>query len=754
MNTRFLLFFLLISALSSAQDFYDLGTVQTIEITFEESNWDAILDAAYATSGDYTMATKVIVNGVEFDSVGVKYKGNSTYQPNQSKNPFHIELNTFKEQDYQGFADIKLSNGSKDPSFIREVLSYQVLRKYMFAPRSNFANVYVNGSLIGLYANSESITRRFVSDRFGSRNNAFFKCNPPAGAGPGTSDYPNLVYLGQDSSDYYSAYELKSETGWQELIDICDTLVNHIEDIEKIINVDEALWMLAFNNALVNLDSYSGGFTQNYYLYRDSDGFFRPIVWDLNESFGRFGNSGSGNLNGTIQKSQLDPFLHENDANFPLIQQLLNISTYRKRYIAHLKTILLENFDNSDYYEVAEALRASIDEHVEADPNKLFSYQNFLDNLDNDVSGGGPGPGGGGTPGIANLMDARTDYVLGLTDFTNTQPTITDVYENIPVINVPFTFVATIADADQAWMYYRPSRFDPYERIELFDDGMHDDGAAGDGLYAASFTMTEVYMQYYVYAENAQTGRFSPERAAFEYYDVIANFGNPNVDAIVINEFLASNDAVEADADGEFDDWIEIYNNSSEAIDLNAFYLSDDPDSLLKWNFPAGSMIGAGGYFMVWADKDLDQEGVHANFKISADGESLFLSDLNGEIIDEITFLEQTTDVSYGRLPNGTGDFQMMTPSFNAQNTNLLNAVNFMDDASKILLYPNPSRTTFSIDAQMNGKNNLPLSVSNSNGRILFRKVILGKEEVDCSSWPSGVYYVKIGDQMMKIVKL
>ena len=154
--------FLLTYNLAFSQEFYDIDKVQTIKIVFAESNWDALLDAQKAGDEDYIMAQSVTINGVSFDSVGVKYKGNSTYKANQTKNPFHIELDTYKEHDYEGYTDIKLSNVAKDPSFVREVLSYKILRNYMDAPLSNYANVYVNGTLIGLYSNSEAITKKFV----------------------------------------------------------------------------------------------------------------------------------------------------------------------------------------------------------------------------------------------------------------------------------------------------------------------------------------------------------------------------------------------------------------------------------------------------------------------------------------------------------------------------------------------------------------------------------------------------------------
>lgn len=189
-------FGILLSISMYAQGFYDLYTIQTIEITFAESNWDQLLDAQKAGDENYIMAQSVTINGTQLDSVGVKYKGNSTYSANQVKNPFHIELDTYKEQDYEGFTDIKLSNAAKDPSFIREVLSYQILRQYMDAPLSNYANVYVNGQLIGLYSNSESVSKKFVNKHFYSKDNTFVKCNPPGGAGPQSNDLPNLVYHG------------------------------------------------------------------------------------------------------------------------------------------------------------------------------------------------------------------------------------------------------------------------------------------------------------------------------------------------------------------------------------------------------------------------------------------------------------------------------------------------------------------------------------------------------------------------------
>ncbi len=137
---------------------------------------------------------------------------------------------------------------------------------------------------------------------------------------------------------------------------------------------------------------------------------------------------------------------------------------------------------------------------------------------------------------------------------------------------------------------------------------------------------------------------------------------------VVINEFMADNATTVADQDGEYDDWIELYNKSSEAISLAGCYLTDKTANLTKWTFPAGAAIPGGGYLIVWADEDTAQTGLHAGFSLSKSGESIVLSAPDQTIIDQITFGAQKTDVSLGRFPNGTGNFIAMRPTFSAEN--------------------------------------------------------------------------------------
>jgi len=742
---------MLLSSLT-AQGFYDETVIQTIEINFSQNNWDALLDAEKAGDENYIMAQSVTINGEVFDSVGVKYKGNSTYNANNAKNPFHIELDTYKDQDYQGYKDIKLSNVYNDPSFVREPLSYKILRKYMDAPLSNYANVHVNGSLIGLYVSSESVSKAFLSDRFLDKNNTFIKCNPPAGAGPGTTNLPNLVYQGTDSASYYSAYELKSDYGWKQLIDLCDTLVNHTDAVENILDVDRALYMLAFDNALVNLDSYIGAFSQNYYLYKDDYNKFLPVVWDLNESFGKFSSTGTGNLNSTIAKQQMSHLLHINDAAFPLVQKLLNNPLYKRMYLAHYKTMLTENFSNELYYSDGQAMQTLIDAAVQADVNKFYSYANFTTNLTTDITSG-PGPGGGSAPGIRNLMNGRTTYLLNLSDFTQTQPTISNIQvsNSSPLINDVVTITAEITNETDVYLGSRIAAPKHFQRVLMYDDGAHNDGAANDGIYGVNVTISSATLEYYIYADNANIGLFSPARAEHEFYTIIA--GVPAIGNIVINEFQASNSSTVMDQDGEYEDWIELYNNSSIAISIDTMYLSDEASNLQKWAIPSGASIPADGYFIVWSDNDLTQLGMHANFSLSANGESLFLTNGNGQILDQVTFGAQESDKTYGRIPNGTGDFQILNPTFNAVNSIVAAIPSTINSEIKIFAYPNPLNDFLTIEIHGNNNTQQNVRIYSIYGAEVFNGSIQNKMNIPSSNWSQGLYIVQVENQVFKLVK-
>lgn len=715
MKTRLTLIIILAGLMQSAfsQSFYDINTINTIEVTFEQSNWDALLDQLASEGNEERLIGTVAINGAVFDSVGVRYKGNSTYNANQVKNPLNIKLDyIIDNQLIEGYGTLKLANVYKDPSFVREVLTYEIARNYMPAGESNFTNVYINGTHLGLYTSDQDVDKFFMRTHFGSDENASIKGELTSSGGPPSGGV--WEYFDADSSSYANYYALESDFGWEELIWFLDTLNNHNEYVDQVLNIDRHLWFIAFSNLFVNLDGPINN-PQNYYIYKDDAGRFNPIIWDLNESFGGFGyHQTLGNLSLT-QKQQMSPFANLNESEFPIISKILSNETYRKMYVAHMKTIIDEFFANGLYETRALEIQDIIDADVQADANKFYSYSNFISNLYNSV-GGGPQS----VNGIVELMDARTSYIQGLTEFEYSAPEITNVAHSPEQVAAysEVWFTAEVENESTVYLAFRSNGYDKFTKITMFDDGNHEDGQAGDGIYGVSLIVGSMDISYYIYSENDNAVAFSPVRAEYEFYSISIT------GELVVNEFMADNETAVADQDGEYDDWIELYNNGSEDIDLEDYYLSDDAADPYQWAFPDTS-ISAGGYLIVWADNDEDQEGLHANFKLSASGETIVFSDNTLALLDEVTYLQQKPDTTTGRYENGTGDFYLMLPSFGTENNDVI--LDLQDPMVKPQSTgysleqnrPNPFNSSTNIAFGLEEGDEVTLTIYNAYGKLI-----------------------------------
>ena len=138
--------------------------------------------------------------------------------------------------------------------------------------------------------------------------------------------------------------------------------------------------------------------------------------------------------------------------------------------------------------------------------------------------------------------------------------------------------------------------------------------------------------------------------------------------SIVINEILPKNIQHGSDQDGEYDDWIELFNLANEDIDISGFYLTDSKKEPTKWKFPSGTVINKNGFLIVWADEDTTQTGLHTNYKLSADGENVVLLSPTQEVINLVEYPATLLEQSYARVPNGTGNYKWSVPTFNKAN--------------------------------------------------------------------------------------
>jgi len=206
-------------------------------------------------------------------------------------------------------------------------------------------------------------------------------------------------------------------------------------------------------------------------------------------------------------------------------------------------------------------------------------------------------------------------------------------------------------------------------------------------------------------------------------------FGPPELPALVINEFLASNDQVNADETGAFEDWVELYNAGPTTVSLDSLYLTDDLDVPLKWRLPNGLSLEPGGFLLVWCDNDPEDGPLHATFKLAAGGESvgLYLNDEGGVVVvDSRTFAAQTTDVSEGRSVDGGPiwtNFTTPTP----EASNLLVAVADIPTPLALSAWPNPFNPScrFSVNIPQTGPVYLALyDLAGRRVRVLADKVL------------------------------
>ena len=123
----------------------------------------------------------------------------------------------------------------------------------------------------------------------------------------------------------------------------------------------------------------------------------------------------------------------------------------------------------------------------------------------------------------------------------------------------------------------------------------------------------------------------------------------------VLNELMANNANGYTDEDGEFEDWLELYNPSSDEVFLEGWSLSDDADVPNKSLLPNDLAVRAGGFLVLFADDEPTGE-LHVRFKLAREGGTVVLA-FDGVVVDRVSYAEQSTDVSLARTPDGGLDW-------------------------------------------------------------------------------------------------
>lgn len=663
---------------AQTQGLYDTNLFRKISMTYTQATATAFSNAMHYGRQYETNVYLPAVwldNGATNLHVGARFKGNSSYTGlRRSINLTFDQVTT--NADLMRFETINLNNANLDPTVMREALYFNVMRQYTPCPAGSVCQLFANGSLWSVFCLIQQENSELIKEWFPSNNGDRWRApNAATGGGMGftSSNSAFIVFTNATVWAYTNHYALKSTqtntlTAYQRLTNAIYTL--HLtppatwrDKVEDAWAVDNWLWMLGIEILFVDDDSYWYKGADYGFYYEVESGRIHPVQHDGNEAFFT-----TGGVDYT-----LSPITGATGNNRPLLYKFLSNNELRQRYLAHLRTVLEENFTPAKLTATIDHFSMLSSNAINLDPRKSSTYAGYLS-------------------GITSLKTYVTNRYNFLTrtnaDLAWHQPKInavsgpaTTVYAtNIPTITANVTSFVTATNQSgvgSVWLYFRDKPYGRFTVRQMFDNGLSGDGTAGDNVFGAVTTNYPAgnTIHYYIEARatnTAQAARFSPARAENVTWDYSIALTVSTNTGVVLNEFLASNTSTLADPQGEFDDWIELRNFTSTNINLTGQYLTDEPANPRKWPFPTGTIIPANGFLLVWADEDgLATSGLHANFKLSGSGEQILLIDTdvkNNQVLDSITFGAQTTDVSFGRTAANADAWSTMTPTPEAAN--------------------------------------------------------------------------------------
>jgi hypothetical protein len=723
---------------------YDETVVEELRLYFSQPNYWNLLTQNYATKVD--IPCKLKYKNMELDSVGIRFKGQTSYFMNQSeKKSFNVSIDTYKDQKLVGYKTLNLNNAFQDASFMREVLYYQLIRKHTPSAKANFVRLYINDKDWGLYLNVQQLNKDFLEEWYASNDGINMRADQPSGSGvigPSGGGGPNwgdgtaaINYLGTDTALYKKYYTLKSNdldvNPWEELAKVCNVLNNSGVNLEseapKVLDIDKILWHLACEIAFVDDDSYVYKGKMDYYLYMDAE-TKRWATYDYD-----------GNSAIATNRVTWSPFYNANKPNYPLLNKLLAVPAYRQRYLAHLRTIIHESFDETKVNTIIDNYNILVKDIVFADTKKTTSNSAYTSGLNS----------------LKNFIRDRKAYLLNDTEVKQESPVISDVKYSVndqdwAVIHVSDQVVVSAIPSHSSGirdmvLHYCPGFSGVFQTLKMTENA--------SGKYQVSIppyeagTMVRFYVE--AIANNASATRtYFPKGTEHQVmiYEVKASVATAKT--VVINEFMASNTGIIKDEADETEDWIELYNNTDNDIDLSGYFLTDKADDLEKWTFPAGTVIKAKGYLVIWADEDQEQGSLHSNFKLSASGEEILLLDKQKVILDNVVFGQQVTNKSTARIPNGIGNFVIGDHTFGKNNEGTNSAVDVEDQ--NLILYPNPAEGFFNIKNPYDQE--ISLTIYDVHGRIFYTGSVAADDILTVEMEVPGTYFVKYGHTVKKVV--
>ena len=415
------------------KELFDLSILRTLFFEFKAPDWEKELMTFYGT--DVEVPAKLTVDGQTYDSVGVSFRGASSYMgagEGRAKS-MNVSMDFLKkDQHLMGVHTLNLLNCNGDASRMSTVLYSAFAQGRVPAPKANLVEVVINGESWGIFCAAEQFNRDFLKQRFGNSDGARWKVKGRPGADSG------LSFRGEDLAAYKERYQIRSKDNaedWTALRELCRTLsTTPLEELEAklqpIFDIEGALWFLALDVALSNSDGYWTR-ASDYSIWRDAKGVFHVIPHDMNEALGIGGGGGPrggprgeppvgprgeppvgprGQQPGVPRGEQpgvprgetgsgdpgrgpggggrrgfggeggptLDPLVAMEDEGKPLRSRLLKVPALREKYLAHVKELATVELEPQAFAARIQELRELIEGRIAVETRGLSDHAGFL----------------------------------------------------------------------------------------------------------------------------------------------------------------------------------------------------------------------------------------------------------------------------------------------------------------------------------------------------------------------------------------
>lgn len=642
---------------------YDTSILRTFFLTIDVDDWEKHMTSLKGT--DLDVGAKLVVDDKEFKNVGLRFRGNSSFSRIGSgkKKSFNISIDASnKEARLYGYKTLDLLNAHTDASFLRQAVFNKIANHYLPSPKTNFVHLIINGESWGIYVNVQQYNKDFLSEHWDDTDGIRFKvpANPRGGRA--------LTYLGDDIEAYRSHYEIKTkdnQESWKLFVQSLKKFSAaakrgdfHLAD--QYVDIDMCLWYLALENLFIDNDGYWVR-ASDFNIYVDSNGRIYPILRDANETFRQPGGPGFRQDNSHSGRFGISPYHGKDDQNKILAHILFGDESLRARYAAHYRTLANE-------WLIWENLKPIVDDYhnliapiVKTDVSKLYGYEAFKSSIAG-ISAANleSGPFGSNNVSFKEFTDERSIYLLNFPELDHLKITPKEIRisqnnkslaKKSPLSgDEPVSFnieLPTPTKVDSVWIYHSGTFRNSFDKKRMTK--------SSNNTFTASLVppKNEKLFYYFEIDSIASSGitNFYPAHASMKPLEKkITHNENRHTlpEGLVISEVMPKNESTETNLAGRYADWFIIENKSDFEISLEGFYMSDNSKKPKKWSFPNGLKIGSHQRLKIWADDKVSiNNEIHCSFKLSSEGETLFLvapDILGNKVIDSITWKDAAPD--------------------------------------------------------------------------------------------------------------